>query len=172
MSEGAVRQSAAGRGFRWVWAMGLGVPILGGLVIVALVMMSLYTGGVYQAPVTIDAGNAAAFPVSAPKFFEAQRFWAVKLPSGEILGLYDRDPITGCTVPWDAKYVLNGKAGWFRDACSDSTYDLQGACFSGPCQVGLNRMKVQVENGDIVVYLREQGVRGPARSANGPSLNP
>ena len=172
MNEGTAGRSVAVRGIRWVWAMGLGVPILLGLVLVGLALMAVYTDPGYRAPKEINAGSLAAFPASAPKFYEDQRFWLVKLPSGEAIALYDRDPISGCTVPWNPNLEFMGRKGWFHDACSPSLYDLQGACFDGPCEIGLNRLRTEIVDGEIVVYLREAGDHGPLRSDNGEPLTP
>jgi nitrite reductase/ring-hydroxylating ferredoxin subunit len=104
-------------------------------------------------------------------FFEEERFWVLKQPSGEIIALYDRDPLTGCTVPWDPNRELLGKTGWFHDACSQSVYDLTGACFSGPCEIGLNRLNVREVDGAVIVDMSDGG-RGALRSENGEPLNP
>jgi hypothetical protein len=164
MEQTTVHPSPLVRGFRWLSRMGLLVPILCGLALMSLAFMSVYTDPGFRAPSEVNAGAVDTFPVAEPRFFEEHRFWVVKLPSGDVLGLYDRDPLTGCTVPWQRNYELMGRTGWFRDACSASTYDLQGACFNGPCTIGLNRMKTEIVDGNIIVYLREQGSRGPARS--------
>ena len=89
----------------------------------------------------LDAGSKAIsqdFGLPQVKGRESER--VVKLAEGEIIALYDRDPITGCTLEWKPSLVVLGTKGWFRDACSDSTYDLSGSCFFGPCQIGLNRL--------------------------------
>ncbi len=94
-----------------------------------------------------------------------------RLPDGEFVALYDRDPASGCGLPYGFGFEHLGVTGWFRDACSGSTYDLTGACFGGPCQVGLNRLNVFMVDGEIIVDPAD-GPHGAFRSDNGDPVNP
>jgi hypothetical protein len=87
------------------------------------------------------------------------------------VALYDRDPATGCALPWGGGYEFMGRSGWFRDACSGSIYDLTGACFGGPCSVGLNRLNVEIVEGELIVDPRD-GPHGAFKSENGEPVNP
>jgi hypothetical protein len=159
----------AARGWRWLFTMGLGVPLIGGLVVVLLIVIT-WVSPRYEATRTVNVGPASDYAVGSPVYHESDRFWVVKLPSGEMLALYDRDPVTGCTVPWDPEYVFLGVAGWFRDACSRSVYDMQGACFDGPCVIGLNRLAIATEtNGDLIVNMQDGGA-GPIRTPGATPL--
>ena len=144
-------------------AMGIGVPLIAGLAIILLGLIT-YVSPNYHATRQTDVGQSSSYAIGAPPtYYEDERFWVVKLAEGQIIALYDRDPISGCTVPWNKDLQLLGTKGWFRDACSDSTYDLSGSCFFGPCQIGLNRLAVStVANGDIVVDMTDGG-RGALR---------
>jgi Rieske Fe-S protein len=164
--------SVARRGWRWLMAMGIGVPLIAGLAIILLAVIT-YVSPNYHATRQTDVGQPVNFAIDAPVYFETQRFWVVKIAEGQIIALYDRDPISGCTVPWNKDLQVLGTKGWFRDACSDSTYDLSGSCFFGPCQIGLNRLAVSTAaSGDIVVDMTDGG-RGALRDdAAKPVIRP
>jgi hypothetical protein len=159
------------RGWRWLLGAGLAVPLVIGLALIAIVLITLVSPR-YEARRTVDVGPASDYAVGAPVYHEDDRFWVVKLPSGEVLALYDRDPVTGCTVPWDPNYAFLGVTGWFRDACSRSVYDMQGACFEGPCVIGLNRLAIAEDtDGDLIVNM-ENGGAGPIRTPGATPLAP
>lgn len=159
------------RSWRWLMKMGLAVPLIGGAVL-ALLAVITWISPRYEAPQEVDVGVKSDYAIGLPKFYEAERFWVSHLPSGEIIALYDRDPITGCTVPWDKNYEFMGATGWFRDACSKSTYDLAGNCFNGQCQIGLNRLDVREnDEGHIIVDMRT-GTAGTPRKDNGDPVTP
>lgn len=171
MTTNTARMNPLLRGWRWLLNMGLAVPLIAGIVVALLAFITLISPR-FVATATVDIGPASDYAVGSPKYFEDERFWVVKLESGEILALYDRDPLTGCTVPWDANYDFLGVTGWFRDACSRSVYDLQGACFIESCVVGLNRLKVsQDSNGEYVVN-KNAGGAGPVRTEGAVPLSP
>jgi hypothetical protein len=171
MATDSGRINPALRSWRWLLAMGLGVPLIAGVALVLLVILT-WVSPRYEATRTVNIGPAAQYNVGSPVYHEDDRFWVAKLPSGDVIALYDRDPITGCTVPWDEKYSFLGVTGWFRDACSRSVYDLQGACFAGPCVIGLNRLAVtEDESGDLIVDM-DNGTSGPIRTAAATPLSP
>jgi hypothetical protein len=158
------------RGWRWLWKMGIAFPLIAGVVLAGLAVMTLVSPG-YEAPHEVKVGAPADYTYGEPVFFEEERFWISRLPSGELIALYDRDPITGCTVPWDKNHEALGLTGWFHDACSTSVYDLSGACFSGPCEIGLNRLDLREENGEITVDMRN-GDAGALRDDEAIPLAP
>ena len=166
-----------GRSFRWLNRFGLLIPLVIGLFLVALVSITLVSPR-YHSPQVVNAGAPAEYAVGEPHFFEDQRFWLVRLPAGEADGpdgefvaLYDRDPATGCTLPFGVGLEHMGVTGWFRDACSGSIYDLPGACFGGPCYVGLNRLNVSIVAGEIMIDPRD-GPGGQLAINNGEPVNP
>jgi hypothetical protein len=162
MATDTGRLRIARRGWRWLMAMGIGVPLIAGLAIILLAAIT-YLSPNYHATRQTDVGQPSNYAIGAPVYYETQRFWVVKITEGQIIALYDRDPISGCTVPWNKDLQVLGAKGWFRDACSDSTYDLSGSCFFGPCQIGLNRLAVSTAaNGDIIVDMTDGG-RGALR---------
>jgi Rieske Fe-S protein len=153
-------------------AMGIGVPLIAGVALILLALIT-YVSPQYHASRQTDVGKSSDYAIGAPKYYETERFWVVKLAEGQIIALYDRDPISGCTVPWSPDLTVLGKTGWFRDACSDSTYDLSGACFYGPCLIGLNRIAVSTAaNGDIIVDMSKDGGRGALRDDAAEPVTP
>jgi len=69
------------------------------------------------------------------RIFEG-RFWLVNLeagttPNGEetpggVIALWTKCPHLGCTVPWNAGFSFQGRKGWFRCPCHNSTYTKEG----------------------------------------------
>jgi nitrite reductase/ring-hydroxylating ferredoxin subunit len=170
MTTDTERLSAPRRGLRWLWSAGLAVPIILGAALVVIVAIT-FVSPRYITPREVRAGSVTEYTVGQPRYFEEQRFWLVQLPDGEFVALYDRDPITGCALPWGIGFEHMGRTGWFRDACSGAIYDLTGACFGGPCEIGLNRLNVRIEDGEIIVNPRN-GPHGQLRSENGIPVNP
>ena len=162
--------SPFGRGWRWLNRFGLLVPLAIGAVLIALVVITVASPR-YNAPTEVNAGSPDGYAVAQPRYFEEQRFWLVHLPDGEFVALYDRDPATGCALPFGVGFEHMGVTGWFRDACSGSIYDLSGACFGGPCNVGLNRLSISTVDGEIIVDPAD-GPRGAFRVDNGDPVNP
>lgn len=171
MTTNTAHMNPIARGWRWLLSMGLAVPLIGGLVVALLAFITLISPR-FVATQTVDIGPASDYAVGAPIYFEHERFWVVKLDSGEMLALYDRDPMTGCTVPWDPGYTFLGVTGWFRDACSRSVYDLQGACFDGPCVIGLNRLEIAQDSNGHYIVNKNTGESGPVRTEGAVPLSP
>ncbi len=170
MTTDTERISPLGRGWRWLNRFGLLVPLAIGAALVALVAITIVSPR-FQSPTAVNAGSPDDYAVLEPSYFEEQRFWLVRLPDGEFVALYDRDPASGCGLPYGFGFEYLGVTGWFRDSCSGSTYDLTGACFGGPCQVGLNRLNVTMVDGEIIVDPAD-GPHGAFRSDNGDPINP
>jgi nitrite reductase/ring-hydroxylating ferredoxin subunit len=163
-----------GKGLQWLWSMGLAIPLMMGGVLVILVAITL-ASDLYEAPTVANVGKLEEHRPLTPEFFEEENFWLVRLPDDEVVALYDRDPYTGCSLTWGVGHETLGRTGWFVDPCGGSAYDLSGACFDGPCEVGLNRLAVSIEpDGDIVVDPRDTtgGTHGQLRSENGEPINP
>ena len=156
--------------WRWMWAAGIAIPLIMGVVLVVLVLMSL-TKGAYQPPRLLTARNVQEYRVGAPIYSEQERLWVVRLPDDTMLALSDVDPLSNCAVPWRSDYEFMGKKGWFHEVCRGSTYDLEGRCFAGPCTAGLNRFGVILENTEVLVNLTDLKA-GPARDDSATPLNP
>ncbi len=156
---------------RWLWRIGLGVPMLLGLVLALLVVISWLTANPYEAPDQWKSGLAEDLRTDQPLLFEEPHFYLVKLGSGDILALYNRDPESGCTVSWGPSIKFSGRKGWFRDSCHSSMYDLIGHCFGGPCPRGLDSFRVQLDNGGVLVQLRGL-TPGPPPDFSAEPVNP
>jgi hypothetical protein len=150
--------------------MGLAIPLTVGAALVGLVLITL-ASDMYEAPDVLEAGRSGDYEAGVPVQFADDEFWLVKLEASDAVALYDRDPISGCALVWGAEYEFMGRSGWFRDACTGSTYDLTGACFAGPCEIGLNRYDLSIEGETIMVDPRNGG-RGQLRIENGDPVNP
>jgi Rieske Fe-S protein len=109
--------------------------------------------------------------VNEPVHVKAHGLWLVKLESGELLALYERDPHLGCSVPWRPDFEFMGKKGWFRNPCHGETYDLLGRCFSGPCVRGLDRFPVRVANFRFEVNVAAP-IPGPEPASGIGPVNP
>jgi nitrite reductase/ring-hydroxylating ferredoxin subunit len=95
------------------------------------------------------------------RIVEAQA-WLVKLESGEILALWQRDPHLGCSVPFRPEFEFMGGTGWFRNPCHGETYDLTGVCYAGPCPRGLDRFQTRIVNGEVEIHAGEDAaIPGP-----------
>ncbi len=148
-------------GLPWPWRIGLGVPLLAGVIVALGAAVSWLTGSEYKPPEQLVAGRIDEFEVNSPKYFEEERIWVVRLDQ-EFLALYDRGSESGCPVPWRPALKFMGRTGWFRDACDGSLFDVTGRCLDGPCTEGLGRFGVQINGGEVVVDLRELK-SGPGR---------
>jgi len=157
-------------GIRWLWGLGLLIPLLMGAFLLVLVLMT-FTKDPYEPPQLVTAGSVEQYEQGDPKYFEAERVWVVRTPNDEMYALYDVDPLSNCTVPWWNDVEHLGRAGWFKDACRGSLYDLEGRCFGGPCETGLSRFPVTLNGSTIVVNLTDLNA-GPARDDSAGPLNP
>jgi hypothetical protein len=152
-------------------SMGIAVPLVAGVLIVLLAAIT-FVSPKYHATRDKNVGPESNYAIGAPEFFKTDRFWVVKIADGAVIALYDRDPITGCTIQWGPELQLLGAHGWFRDSCSNSMYDLSGACFDGPCLIGLNRLPITTDpTGDLIVNMRDGG-RGPFRDDAAQPVSP
>jgi hypothetical protein len=155
----------------WPWRIGLGVPLLLGLALAVGALIS-WLGDGYEPPETLDAGRVDDFAVGAPKLFEEEDIWLVRLsdasstPSsfGEFTALYDRGVESGCPLQWRPDFEFMRHRGWFVDACNGWVYDLTGRCVSQVCQGALlDRFWVRTQEGRVVVEL-DQVISNPEAS--------
>ena len=161
--------------FRPAWrrlsALGIAIPLLMGVVLVVLVLMS-FTRDPYKPPVFVTAGTVGQYEPGEPKLFENEKIWMVRMPgTDEMLAIYGADPLSRCLATWDSTWQFRGSTGWFRDTCLGSTYDLAGNCFDGPCDRGLSRFKVTLQQADVIVSLTDLEP-GPPRDDSAEPLVP
>ena len=105
-------------------------------------------------PVSPDrVPKAGADPV---RIFEG-RFWLVNLvagttPNGEetpggVIALWTKCPHLGCTVPWNAGFNFQGRKGWFRCPCHNSTYTKEGGVIVfGPAPRPMDVFPIEVQD--------------------------
>lgn len=92
--------------------------------------------------------------------------WATRFEDGNVVAFFDRDPHSGCAVPWradfDLKAVLgdgdsapaSGMIGAFRDPCGGWTYLKDtGEIVFGASPRGLDSFPVRIEGRNAVVDL-------------------
>ena len=139
----------------WPWRFGIGVPLLLGLMLASAVGISWLTGSGYQPSATLEAGRVDEYAIAAPKLFEDDDIWVVRLSDGEFLALYDRGLERGCPLQWRREFSVMDRAGWFVDACTGAAYDLTGRCFSDACRGrSLDRFSTSLDGDNVVVDLR------------------
>ena len=103
----------------------------------------------------IDAGTVDALNVNQPVRIVEGRLWLVKLESGEIVALSQRDthPLQPCTIPWRPEFEFHGRDGWFRSPCSGSTWDIDGRIMFGPSPRSMDRYRVDIRDGEVFVDI-------------------
>jgi hypothetical protein len=138
----------------WPWRIGLGVPLLAGAVLAIGALISLTSGG-YEPPKTLDAGPVEQFTLGAPKLFEEEDVWVVRLAESDFVALYDRGLESKCPLQWRREFEFMDRTGWFEDTCNGAVYDLTGRCFSDPCRGRqLDRFNVTVSGANVIVDPR------------------
>ena len=95
---------------------------------------------------------------------------------GGVLCLWRKCPHLGCTVPWNPSFNFQGKTGWFRCPCHNSTYTKDGGVLVfGPAPRSLDVFPVEVQDdGGIVVQTGRQfeGTGSPNNPARAVPLEP
>ena len=138
----------------WPWRIGLGAPLLAGTVLAIGAVISLTSGG-YEHPKTLSAGSVDQFTPGAPKLFDEENVWVVRLAETQFVALYDRGLASKCPLQWRREFEFMGRTGWFEDTCNGHAYDLSGRCFSDACRgAPLDRFNVAVSGGSVEVDLR------------------
>ena len=146
----------------WPWRIGLGVPLLAGVVLAVGAIISLASGG-YVHPKILDAGRVEKFTPDAPKLLDEENVWVVRLAQTEFVALYDRGLESKCPLQWRREFEFMGRTGWFEDTCNGYVYDLTGRCFSGACRgFLLDRFNVTLSGGTVEVDLRALQSPAPA----------
>ena len=113
-----------------------------------------------------------------PRKIVEGKFWLLNLekgttPNGEVtpggvLALYQKCPHLGCTVPFNAGFDFQGRKGWFRCPCHNSTYTKEGGVLVfGPAPRPMDVFPIEV-NEDLSLTV----LTGRAFEGTGSSLNP
>ncbi len=106
------------------------------------------------------AGEVDDFTVGTPVNFLFETydlsFWLVKGEDEAFSALIARAP-SRCSLPWREGFQFvdpsDGikKAGWFRDPCHGSTYDVNGIRVFGPADRNLDEFPVWLEGTSVYV---------------------
>ena len=110
-------------------------------------------------PVTPDR---IPLPEGDPVVIPEGRFFLLNLkpgttPNGEetpggLLALWRKCPHLGCTVPWNPGFQFQGRKGWFRCPCHNSTYTREGGVLVfGPAPRSLDVFPLQVQDDNSIV---------------------
>jgi len=113
-----------------------------------------------------------------PRKIVEGKFWLLNLeegvtPNGEVtpggvLALYQKCPHLGCTVPFNAGFDFQGRKGWFRCPCHNSTYTKEGGVLVfGPAPRPMDVFPIKV-NADLSLTVST----GREFEGTGSSLNP
>jgi len=136
--------------------------VLATAVIATIVVLSFAwpTGSKVDQVGWFTAGSTSDFAINEPVRFREQRFWLVRLESGEFVALWQRSPYRGCTVPWRPGFEFMGKKGWFRDPCHNDTFTIEGVHVFGPGPRGMDRFPVRIDDGIVRVNVKTV-IQGP-----------
>jgi len=117
----------------------------------------------YEHPKTLSAGPVEEFSPGAPKLFNEENVWVVRLTQNEFVALYDRGLESKCPLQWRREFEFMGRTGWFEDTCNGYAYDLTGRCFSDACRGALlDGFDVTLSGGSVEVDLRALQSPAPA----------
>ena len=119
-----------------------------------------------------DGGLVADLNVGQPVRPAGQSFWLVRGEDGGVTALVARSPHLGCLIAWREDQVFQGQRGWFRDQCSGSNFDLNGAIFSGPSPRGMDSFQVSIIDGRMRVNVEEVICRDGLSRCGPPNLKP
>ena len=136
---------------------GLRVLVLlfaGLMLIVVGIAFAWPTGSKVDQATWVNAGSVSDFSVNEPVRFYEQRFWLVRLETGEFVALLTKSPYRGCTIPWRPDFEFMGKKGWFRDPCHNDTFAIDGTHVIGPAPRGMDRLPVRVDDGVVRVDVK------------------
>lgn len=100
----------------------------------------------------------------APRFYPLPSFgadpdgntfgvWVVLHDGGTADAFYSQDPQSGCSLPWRPELSFQGSFGWFRDACNDITYSIDGRPAAGPAARNIDEFDAEVTDANVIVDL-------------------
>ena len=125
-------------------------------------------------------------PGADPTKIVEGKFYLVNLeagttPNGEetvggLLALYQKCPHLGCTVPFNAGFDFQGRKGWFRCPCHNSTYTKEGGVLVfGPAPRSMDVFPIEVnEDRSLTVSTGRdfEGTGGPVNPTRAVSHEP
>lgn len=112
-----------------------------------------------------------------PKKIVEGKFWLINLeegttPNGEetaggLLALYQKCPHLGCTVPYNAGFDFQGRKGWFRCPCHNSTYTKEGGVLVfGPAPRPMDVFPIEVNDDLSITVSTGRDFEGTGSSRN------
>ena len=112
-----------------------------------------------------------------PRKIVEGKFWLLNLeagttPNGEetsggLLALYQKCPHLGCTVPFNAGFDFQGRKGWFRCPCHNSTYTKEGGVLVfGPAPRPMDVFPIVVEEDLSLTVLTGREFEGTGSGDN------
>jgi cytochrome b6-f complex iron-sulfur subunit len=132
----------------------------------------------FGGPIAVTPDRVPAVGANPSRIIEG-KFYLVNLepgvtPNGEetpggVLALWQKCPHLGCTVPYREAFEFQGRKGWFRCPCHNSTYTKEGGVLvfgPAPRPMDVFPIEVQSDGGLIVQTGREFDGSG---SPNNPS---
>lgn len=139
----------------------------------------------FGGPVAVTPDRVPAVGAAPQRIIEG-KFWLVNLeagttPNGEetpggVLALWQKCPHLGCTVPFRDAFEFQGRKGWFRCPCHNSTYTKEGGVLvfgPAPRPMDVFPVEVQQDGGLIVQTGREfEGTGSPANPSRAVPLEP
>jgi cytochrome b6-f complex iron-sulfur subunit len=114
------------------------------------------------------------------------KFWLVNIepgttPNGEetpggVLALWQKCPHLGCTVPYNPSFDFQGRRGWFRCPCHNSTYTREGGVLVfGPAPRPMDVFPIEVQqDGSLIVQTGREfdGTGSPDNPSRAVPLEP
>jgi cytochrome b6-f complex iron-sulfur subunit len=100
---------------------------------------------------TYNLGSIDDYRMGTVTTIDDGEFHLVRGSEDTLIAISWTDPGNRCIVPWRPTFEFNGRAGWFRDPCSGSTYDREGLRVSGPSPRHVDRYAIDVVNGNVTV---------------------
>ena len=134
----------------------------------------------FGGPIPVSPDRVPLAGSDPVRIFEG-RFWLVNLesgttPNGEetpggVIALWTKCPHLGCTVPWNPSFNFQGRKGWFRCPCHNSTYTKEGGVIVfGPAPRPMDVFPIEVQDdGSLIVQTGRQfeftgSPRNPSRT--------
>ncbi|MGE3074965.1 MAG: LuxR C-terminal-related transcriptional regulator [Dehalococcoidia bacterium] len=88
--------------------------------------------------------------------------WLVRNEDGTVRAFFDRDPHTGCSMPWNPDYDLgqllgdpSASPGAFKAYCGGWVFLLTGEIVFGASPRGLDEFPARIDGNEVVVDFRE-----------------
>lgn len=133
----------------------------------------------FGGPIPVSPDRVPQEPGEDPIRIVEGKFYLLNLEAGEtpdgeqtpggLLALYQKCPHLGCTVPWNAGFTFQGRTGWFRCPCHNSTYTKEGGVIVfGPAPRSMDVFPITVNDDRSLTVQTGRQFEGSG-SANNPT---